>query len=228
MLNAGFWSIALIVDPPHLKARPDQNFQSTIGSSNPNYTGWPVWLDARTMVNPDNVSKVKQNAIEYLIVSTAKGWSNHLDFARRNPIGEFFLHRILQDDGVPDKVKLGTAVDPVLMILRVAEAMAVGIAFAKTLGWEPEQTTLGFAFRWHKLSGRQLSAWSRPFDFPDGGTAHDDEITTFTEFTLDTPLSALAQFVDEATRDLFMAFSGATIPISTIEDLVKRLIERRL
>ncbi|GCC47281.1 hypothetical protein chiPu_0031114, partial [Chiloscyllium punctatum] len=42
------------------------------------------------------------------------------------------------------------------------------------------------------------------------------------------PLSALPQFVDEATKRLFAAFDGATVPIITTEDLVKKLIERRL
>ena len=52
--------------------------------------------------------------------------------------------------------------DPMPMILRVAEAMGVGVAFAKASGWSAEQTTLGFAFRWHKLKGRRLTAWANP------------------------------------------------------------------
>ncbi len=36
------------------------------------------------------------------------------------------------------------------MIYRVAEAIAVGIAAAKALGWL-ETATLGFMFRWRKL-----------------------------------------------------------------------------
>jgi hypothetical protein len=40
--------------------------------------------------------------------------------------------------------------------------------------------------------------------------------------------AALAQFVEEATKRLFIAFDGAEIPRWTIEDLVKRLMERRL
>jgi hypothetical protein len=88
-----------------------------------------------------------------------------------------------------------------LMILRVAEAMGVGIAFAKVLGWVPDQTTLGFAFRWQKLKGRQLSAWANPYgDIREGGVAHDDTIESCVQFSLDTPLSAVAQFVDEATK----------------------------
>jgi hypothetical protein len=228
LVSVGFWSAGLVIEPPHPNAMPDQNFGQIIGASNPQLTGWPVWLDARALSNVDNRPKVKGNALEYLIVSISTDFSNHVDFARLDPIGEFFLHRNLQDGGVPSRVTPGTAIDPLIMILRVAEVMAVGISFARALGWIPQETKLGFAFRWHQLSGRHLSAWSRQFGFPDYGVAHDDEVTTFTELSLDTPLSALAQFVEEATQRLFIAFDSAEIPKSTTEELVQRLIERRL
>jgi hypothetical protein len=164
-----------------------------------------------------------------LIVSLSPDFSNHIDFAQLDPKGEFFLHRLLQDDGVPSRIRPGQVLDPMLMILRVAEAMGVGIAFAKALGWVPDQTTLGFAFRWHELKGRQLSTWANPYgDIREGGVAHDDTIESCVQFSLDTPSSALAQFVDEATKRLFAAFDGTIIPHRTIEDLVKRLFERRL
>ena len=70
---------------------------------------------------------------------------------------------MLQDDGVPSRIRPGQVIEPMLMILRVAEAMGVGIAFAKALGWVPDQTSLGFAFRWHKLKGRRLTAWANPY-----------------------------------------------------------------
>src|ERR1700685_3627306 len=47
--------------------------------------------------------------------------------------------------------------------------------------------------------------------------AHDDEVHSFVELSLDTPLSALPQFVQEATHKLFAAFDGAKIPRATIE-----------
>jgi hypothetical protein len=229
MLEGGFWSVGLVIDPPQMGAIPNQDFIAKIGSSNPNYTGWPIWLDARTNRTPENRPKVVKDAFEYLIVSISRDFSNHIDFARLDPKGEFFLHRLLQDDGVPSRIRPGLVIDPMLMILRMAEAMGVGIAFAKALGWVPDQTTLGFAFRWHKLGGRRLTAWASPyFDVLEGGTAHDDMIESCVQFSLDTPLSALAQFVDESTKRLFVAFEGATIPRRTIEDLVKRLFERKL
>jgi hypothetical protein len=229
MLNYGFWSIALLIDPPKAGTVPNQEFMERIGSSNPKYTGWPIWLDARLMSNTESLPRVIKDAFEYLIVSMSPDFSNHIDFARLDPKGEFFLHRLLQDDGVPSRIRPGQVIDPMLMILRVAEAMGVGIAFAKALGWVPEQTTLGFAFRWHKLNGRRLSAWANSYsDIREGGVAHDETIESCVQFSLDTPLSAVAQFVDDATKRLFAAFEGTTIPRRTIEDLVKRLFERKL
>jgi hypothetical protein len=62
----------------------------------------------------------------------------------------------------------GKVVDPVLMILRVAEAMGVGIDFARALGWMPGQTMLTFAFHWHGLKRRRLTSWATPFFVPCG------------------------------------------------------------
>jgi hypothetical protein len=228
LLRYGTWSAALVIDPPHADALPDQNFSAIIGASNPNYTGWPVWLDARFNSDKSNQPKRIRNAVEYLIVSLSNDFSNHVDFARLDPKGEFFLHRLLQDDGVPSRVVPGKALDPILMILRVAEVIGVGIAFAKGLGWTPEQTKLGFAFRWTGLNGRRLTAWSRPLDTLEGGNAHDDQIDSYVEFSLDTPLSAVGQFVAEATKELFVAFDGKTVPLQTVEGWVNRLYERKL
>jgi hypothetical protein len=229
LVEAGAWSIALAIDPPHASARADQNFIATIGASNPKYTGWPVWLDSRLSSDDKNHPKVKDKTFEALIVSILSGWSAHLDFQRLDPTGNFFLRRVLQDDAVPSKVTPGTALDPVLVIIRVAEAIAVGLTFAKALGWEPEAARLGFAFRWTKLAGRRLSRWSDPyFASLGGGTAYDDEVTTFVELSLDTPLSAIAPAVEAATADLFVAFDGAVIPSATIEEWVARLINRDL
>jgi hypothetical protein len=46
-------------------------------------------------------------------------------------------------------------------------------------------------------------------------------VRSFVELSLDTPLSAIPQFVQEATRKLFAAFDGAKIPQATIEDATK-------
>ena len=228
LVNAGFWDIALVIDPLRSDVRPTQPFMSTVASSNPNYTGWPIWLDSRTHREPLNRPSVVDGAWQALIVSVIQGWSAHLDFWRLIPVGEFYLRRVLQDDGVPDRVTPGTALDPVIVIIRVAEAIAVGLGFARALGCDPEKTRLGFAFKWTKLAGRHLTRWADPFDSIGGGTAHQNEVTTCVELSLDTPLSAVAPAVEKAVQDLFVVFDGASIPTATIEHWVQRLIERRL
>jgi hypothetical protein len=109
------------------------------------------------------------------------------------------------------------------------EALLVGLAFAKALGWKSEEARLGFAFRWTKLKGRHPEPWANPGAHISAyGTVQDDTVTTFIELPLDTPESAVAPYVHEATRELFVLFGGYRFPSTAIEDWVRRLVERRL
>jgi hypothetical protein len=114
-------------------------------------------------------------------------------------------------------VKPGMYLDPILVILRVAEALAVGLSLAQGIGWDADTTMLGFAFQWAKISGRRLEPWANPSVIINGGTAHQDQIVTSVELPLDTPTSAIAPFVDEVTRPLFALFDGYRIPLAAIE-----------
>jgi hypothetical protein len=115
-----------------------------------------------------------------------------------------------------------------LVILRVAEAIAVGLSIGKALGWE-SGATLGYAFRWTRLTGRELASWVNPLvSIMPWNIAEDPSVDTYVEVPFDTPISAIATFVDLATRDLFLAFKGYTLPINAIEHWTQRLIERRL
>jgi len=168
-----------------------------------------------------------RKAWEALIISL-EGWSQHIDFSRLDPKGEFYLWRNLQDD-VQDRTQPGTVLDPIVVILRAAEAIAVGLASAKALGWNSETARLGFAFRWTKLKGRDLHPWANPLTTISAlDVAHDDEVTTFVEMPLDTPPSAIAPYVDEATKPLFVLFGGYRLPSAATEHWVRRLIERRM
>jgi hypothetical protein len=211
------WSIGLVIDPGHAQRVPDRAFLTTIQSSNPNYTGWPVWLESSSFADHRNAPRVKDKAWEALVLSS-EGWSKHLDFARFDPRGEFYLWRALPDD-LTDKVQSGTALDPILVVIWVAEAIAVGLAFARALGWNEQEARLGFAFRWIKLKERELVSWANPLvHVTPGNKAHDDEVTTFTQLSLDTPASAIAPSVDEATQDLFALFNGYRMPPEAIEE----------
>ena len=113
-------------------------------------------------------------------------------------------------------------------MIRVAEAIAVGISLAKALGWEDE-ARLGFCFRWTNIGGRVLASWANPMVLiSDGHSAYDSEAETFVEVPAGTPISAIAPYVEQATSDLFLRFDGYTLPNEAIEEWVRRLIERKL
>jgi hypothetical protein len=123
----------------------------------------------------------------------------------------------------------GKFLDPIVVIIRVAEAIAVGLAFAKALEWEQETTRLGFAFRWTKLKGRELKTWANPSVLISAyEAAHDDEVTTYVELSLDTPVTAISPSVEQAVQDLFVLFGGYRLPSNAIEHWVQRLVERKL
>jgi hypothetical protein len=153
-------------------------------------------------------------------------WSDHLDFWRAEPKGEFYLLRNMQDDNT-EKVPPRAYLDPLLVLRRVTEVLAVALAFAKALGWDTTETHLGFAFRWTTLKGRRLSPWVDPFATVGGGLAHDDNAETYTELRLDAPATSLAPSVDQATKLLFAKFAGATIPRNVIEEIVHLVLARR-
>jgi len=58
--------------------------------------------------------------------------------------------------------------------------------------------------------------------------AIDDGAENFVEMPLDTPVSAIAPYVEKVVSDLSSAFGGYKMREEAIEEWVKRLIERRL
>jgi hypothetical protein len=227
-LDSGSWSVALVVDPPRAEAVSDKQLRDSFAAANPNYTGWPVWLDSRGFTDRASYPRVVDKGWEALIISLQKGWSKHVDFMRMDPKGEFYLHRLLQDD-FTDQVERGKALDAILVVLSTAEAIAVGLSVVKAVGWPVDGTKLGFGFRWTKLSGRELSSWANPMvGILPNHFAVDDSAENFVEMPLDTPVSATAPYVEKVVNDLFMVFNGYKMREEAIEAWVKRLIERRL
>ncbi len=146
---------------------------------------------------------------------------------RLDPKGRFYLREAFYED-VRDLERM-KFLDFALPTRKVAEAIAVGIAFAKAMGCDPEKTQLAFRFRWTKLEGRKLISWEDHWRhiWPDG-PAYQDEVSVFIEVPLETPLSALGEYVNQAIKPLFQVFNGFEPTKDTVEDLTRRVIEKRL
>jgi hypothetical protein len=150
---------------------------------------------------------------------------------RLDPKGRFYLRRALQDDisGSPQSPEPLKVLDFGLPVIRSAEAIAVGIAFAKAMGCEAEHTVLGFAFRWTRLRGRELGSWAQPGrHISPGRDAYQDEVVVFVNVPLDTPLSALGEYVNQVVQPLYEVFDGFALSKDVVEDLTRRLAERKL
>ena len=116
-----------------------------------------------------------------------------------------------------------------LPVIRTAEAIAVGIALAKAMGCDPENTLLAFAFRWTRLKDRELTSWVKPERYVSSGRhAYQDEVLAFVTVPLETPLSAIGDFVNQAVRRLFEAFDGFSLSKEVVDELTQRLLKRNL
>lgn len=226
----GYWEAGLLIVgsvPTHVA---DSSFLNLLDSSNPDYTGWPVWLINNRSMEQDARPFVFDGAWEELLVNVVGGWSEHIDFMRFDPRGRFYIRRAFQDDiggseRAPAPMK---AFDFGLGILRAAETIAVGMAFAKAMGCEIESTQLAFGFRWSKLHGRELSSWAQPLRYITPHDAYQDQVFSDITVPLDAPLSSLGEYVGQAIRPLFEVFSGFSIGQNVVNEMTDRLINRSL
>jgi hypothetical protein len=229
-LSYGARSAALTISgdiPPRVA---DRSFFNLIASSNPQYTGWPAWVDSRGFDDAKDHPRHRDGGWQTLIVSIGAAMIDVAEFMRIDPTGKFYHRRVFEDDLAKRTRNLDPLriLDPVLTVYRVAEVIAVGLAFARAMGCTPDKTTLAFAFHWNTLKGRQLNTWTDPMRLIIGHhTAVDDLATTCVELSLETPPSAIAPYVEQATQDLFLKFDGYSMVRGVIEDLVSRLIQRR-
>ena len=221
--------VALVLDPAKPGEIPTQEFMNKIAASNPQYTGWPIWLDTRQFREADDRAYVSNQAWQSLAISLDGGWGQHYEFLRFDPKGEFYLQRVMQDD-LSDKVSSGVALDATLMIYRVAETLAVGLSMAGRLGWV-EGDSAGYGFRWTGLNDRKLSSWANSFrSFGSHGSGHSHSSTTdsFISVPVDTPHSALAPYVSTAVAPLFALFDGYSPSQELVETCVRKMIERKM
>lgn len=221
--------VGLAIRPPNPNGLPTHEFMNKIAASNPQYTGWPVWLDSRDFYQEKDRAVVVDGAWEALIVDLNDSWSSHFEYLRFDPKGNFFLQRVMQDD-LSEKVLPGTAMDVVLMLYRVAEVIAVGLSIGNALESGTDSTAC-FAFMWSGLSNRKLSSWADPLRLylgPSGGYSRTAEARSFLTIPLDTPHDAIAPYVEDAVAPLFSCFDGYTPSKALVETCVRKLIDRKI
>ncbi|KQI72444.1 hypothetical protein AN191_09795 [Loktanella sp. 5RATIMAR09] len=210
----------------------NREFLRLLDSSNPTLTGWPIWLDSSGFQDASSQPYVLDGGWEALILSLNDDWGGkHLDFMRKEPSGKFYLRRALEDDLTSSKrgPQPLTKLDFGISVLRVAEAIAVGRAFSHAMSCDPESTTLEFAFRWSGLKGRALSSWANPARYLSGtARAQQDSVTSRISVPLITAPETIVDQTHAVVSELFAVFEGYEMSRAVVDDLVTRLIERKL
>jgi hypothetical protein len=226
----GYWEVGLVIAGDVPAFSPNLDFLNLLDSSNPDLTGWPVWLISRSFRESESHPYVLNGIWEEALFSIGAGWNDHADFMRFDPSGRFYIRRPYQDDiGGSDRApEPMTSLDFGLIVLRAAEALAVGLAFAKAMGCSADNCHLRFCFRWSKLSGRPLSSWADRRRMISSREAYQDQVISSVAVALDTPPSSLAGVVAEATAPLFEVFNGFALSSKVFEDLTDRLLNRKL
>ena len=225
----GGWEVAFFINGEIPEYSTDSNFLNLLSSHNPRYSGWPVWGDSRRF-SEHAQPYVTDGNWEAFIYNFDREWNIGLDFLRLSPQGKFYLYRVLEDDVTEEGRGPAplTTLEFVFPVLHVAEAMAVGISFAKAMGCDPENAKLSFAFRWSGLAGRVLSTWAHPVrGLLDSRSAYQNEVVAYQTIPLNTPLPALESHVYQVTKPLFEIFGGFTFAQQVIENLTRDFFEGR-
>ncbi|WP_371366157.1 hypothetical protein SRRS_06330 [Sporomusa rhizae] len=222
----GSWEVSCVINSQEQKHSANQSFLNLLLASNPNYTGWPIWLDSRGFSNPATHPYVFENAWEACIVALNKEWFNHIDFWRIDPQGHFYLYHALEDD-LQSTIRPLEVLDFGLPIWRVGESLAVGLAFAQAMDYEIETTNLTFYFRWTQLQHRVLTSWAARASSVAKRSAAENVVLATVNLPLSTPLSALYQYVDQATKPLYQIFDEFELSSRVVEAITQKMLRRK-
>lgn len=216
----------LAIYPPRAESPPTEEFLNRVSASNPNYTGWPMWLDSSYFAEERHRAYVQVDKWEALLLDLHSNPFKHFDFYQFNPNGEFYLFRVMEDD-LQDNVEARTVLDPTLTIRRVAEVLAVGVSLAKNLDWESDAIA-HFAFKWTGLSQRTLVPWVRPMEWllTFHGLSRSNEAHSSVQVRIGTPHRALEPYVSKAVGPLFSQFDGYEAPREVVEHCLNSLVTR--
>jgi hypothetical protein len=224
----GCFEAALFFDgivPP----RPtDADFRQLLAVNNPRHTGWTPWFVEHQEGLP-GFPRIVDDSWEHLVIRQRydKGIPEYM---RLNAEGKFYHCRGFQEDyeaSNPNK-NPPSCLDIDLLIARIAEIMSVGRSFAIAMECSPVSTKLCFLFRWSGLTERRLVRYLPRLggDVPEGGVSVRDSITSFVEVPLETPLSALGDYIERPVENLCLAFGGHLIVRGSVENSLREFLRR--
>ncbi|MGE8065595.1 AlbA family DNA-binding domain-containing protein [Pseudomonas sp. NPDC089569] len=231
-LGNGRFEVAFVINSTQERGavRADDNFLNSFIYANPHHSGWPLWMDTRGFQQSTDRPRVRTNGWETLIEDYVGNFIRpHLDYWRVEPPGSFYHIRLLWEDAIA--ISKGTPPNSYfgmdIAIINVAEAIAVAISFAKSMGFEGDKTNLEFAFRWSGLADRIMTSYDFRRHISPGKICGDNEITSHTNIPLDIAHSSIPSLVPDIVGELFSAFNGAAFSKNIIEEVASEQLQKK-
>jgi len=211
--------------------RPDKTWITSLLRQNPDFTGWPFFVDLWTPRNPEYRPKIKDGIWEAKIVRSDDDFDEIDHWKIDAKRGLFYAARALEDDTSPRSPNPSKTLDFGLAILRTAEILAIAVQFSNYL-CEDKNAAKGkikLTIRWTGLEGRNLSSWANPGrSLSESYVSSTDVISKSVYVPIKSGHDQLVLFTKEIIEDLFLSFDGWVCPDSEIEDLVGRLFNRTI
>lgn len=227
----GSWEISFVLNGEFARKNLDEQFLDMLQVNNPRLTGWPMWVDSRSFSDPEDRPFTFQGAWEALIINLGASDLFHgIDFWRIQPDGRFYQYRALEDDirahsRKPSPLK---GFEFSIPIFRMAEAIAVGIAFAKALECSGPDCGITMISRWKSLKGRELVSWVDFFrNINEGRISREDEVISTITIPIDTPKSRIHNLVAQSLKPLYSAFNGFSLGDRIIEEIADKALNRK-
>jgi hypothetical protein len=209
------------------KEVPADRYNLQLGAlriANPELTGWPIWLVGSTMPNPDEHPYFWHDTCQQYIYPRPNTLRRrgHLDFSIFDPRSRFFLKRAFEDDlRLPEDVRKRSTLEIYIQASRIAEALAVGRAFANALGASSE-TTLNFAFRWSGIRRREIDLWAHPgAEFLSAQASRQDMSQCEISISPSTNDEELLGRTVDSLQKLVRPFGDVTIPRQFLSDRLR-------
>jgi hypothetical protein len=188
----GWYAVAYVLDGQFEAPTPPQLLE-ILRVVRGTETGWPAWI---VMDGADERPRLRGNVIESTIEGGA-AFPGDIDFWRADTSGRMFLLRGYDEDGGNSRREPGTAVDLVLPIWRIGEALLHPPRLAARLG--DDRAALDFGVIWHGFCGRHLVASERRTLFHTRGPAQEDKVSSRIRIA---DVSRIPDELPEITRQL--------------------------
>lgn len=227
--DLGFRESATIIDGSFPPQAVDRQFLERMMRGLSRMGDSTLWIDFSGATDPlfrPNVVEGGWEQLDNSLDGRQAPFPPGLDFWRMEPRGVFYQARAIEDDlRVEQGLQPGQYLDFDLQVRHVAEVIDIGLTFGRSLGCDEAATEVEFGFRWTKLAGRRLVAWSNRERWLRGqpSSAQDTAVTSV-RVPLDTPPSGISPHVENAVRGLFVVFEGREFESRVIANTVNRVL----